>query len=510
MDGHTGGLKFSIDIIKRLDHVADEERAGDMTFRSRTVVLMVIAAMALGSLVTALFFMEGESSELPNQVSSESKEYQAYEEKLKKIYDTIRSNYVRNISDQALMDGALRGMIAALGDPHSEYMNPQEAKQFLNSIMNSSFSGIGAGVVMKDGQVTIESIVKDSPAEHVGLQVNDQIRKVDGKSIVGLTLNEAVSKIRGPKGTKVTLEVVRGGGAPFTVTATRKDIPQKTVSNKMLDNRIGYIGISQFSETTDKEFFTSLSQLEKQKMKGLIVDLRGNPGGLLSVVVKMCEQLLPKGKIIVSTQDKAGKKEVYRAKGTNVKAYPITILVDGSSASAAEIMAAAFQQAGGYTVIGQKTYGKGSVQSSVEFSDGSNLKLTIAKWLTPKGTWIDQHGGTKGLSPNIEVAPFSFTLAHLPEGKKTWKLDDNSIDVKNMQLILDALGLKPGRIDGYFDTRTQAALKNFQKSNKITENGELDAQTAKTLGTAYQKLLRDPKNDKQLQTAIQFLVHTSE
>lgn len=480
-----------------------------MTFRTRTVVLMVIAAMALGSLVTSLFFMGEEPKNLSNQISSDSKEYKAYEEKLKKTYDTIRSNYVRNISDQALMDGALRGMIAALGDPHSAYMNPKEAKQFLSSIMNSSFSGIGAGVVLKDGQVTIESIVKDSPAEHAGLQVNDQIRKVNGKSIVGMSLNEAVAKIRGPKGTKVTLEVVRGG-VPFTVTVVRKDIPQKTVGSKMMDNQIGYIGITQFSQTTDKEFFSAISQLEEQKMKGLIIDLRGNPGGLLSVVVKMCEQLLPEGKIIVSTQNKAGNKEVYRAKATQLKSYPITILVDESSASAAEIMAAAFQQSGGYTVIGKKTYGKGSVQSSIEFDDGSNLKLTIAKWLTPNGTWIDQHGGTKGLSPNIEVEPFSFTQANLPEGKKTWKPDSNSTDVKNMQLILDALGLDPGRTDGYFDTRTENALKNFQKANNISETGELDAETAKYLATAYQKLLRDPKNDKQLQTAIQFLAHISE
>ncbi|MXQ52810.1 S41 family peptidase [Shimazuella alba] len=481
-----------------------------MTFRSRTVALMVIAGMALGSLLTALFFMNDETEKAPSQVTSESQAYKNYEEKLKKTFDTIRQNYVRNITDQALMDGALRGMIAALGDPHSEYMNPQEAKQFLSSIMNSSFSGIGAGVVLKEGQVTIESIVKDSPAEHAGLQVNDQIRKVDGKSIVGLTLNEAVAKIRGPKGSKVTLEVVRNGGAPFAVTAVRKEIPQKTVSNKMMDNHIGYIGISQFSQTTDKEFFTSIAQLEKQNMKGLVIDLRGNPGGLLSVVVKMCEQLLPEGKLIVSTQDKAGNKSVYRAKATKVKSYPITLLVDNSSASAAEIMAAAFQQSGGYTVIGQKTYGKGSVQSSVEFSDGSNIKLTIAKWLTPNGTWIDQHGGTKGLSPNIEVQPFTFTQANLPEGKKTWKQDSNGTDVKNMQLILDALGLKPGRTDGYFDVQTESALKNFQKSNNIPVNGQLDPKTANALATAYQNVLRDPKNDKQLQTAIQFLEHISE
>ncbi|WP_028776667.1 S41 family peptidase [Shimazuella kribbensis] len=511
MDGLSCAFLFEVYIEKALDHtVVEEERAGNMTFRSRTVALMVAAAMALGSLLTALFFMNEETGTMPNQVTSKSDAYKNYEEKLKKTFDTIRGNYVRPISEQALMDGALRGMIQALGDPHSEYMNPKEAKQFLSSIMNSSFSGIGAGVVLKDGQVTIESIVKDSPAEHVGLRVNDQIRKVNGQSIVGLTLNEAVSKIRGPKGTKVTLEVVRGGSAPFSITAVRKDIPQKTVSNKMLDNRIGYVGITQFSQTTDKEFFTSLAQLEKQKMKGLIIDLRGNPGGLLSVVVKMCEQLLPEGKIIVSTQDKAGNKEVYRAKAKELKSYPITILVDGSSASAAEIMAAAFQQSGGYSVIGQKTYGKGSVQSSIEFTDGSNLKLTIAKWLTPKGIWIDQHGGTKGLSPNIDIAPFSFAQAHLPEGKQVWKKDSNGTDVKNMQLILDALGFKPGRMDGYFDTQTETALKNFQKSHDIPDNGLLDAQTVKYLGIAYTSLLRDPKNDKQLQTAIQFLEHSSE
>jgi carboxyl-terminal processing protease len=481
-----------------------------MTIRRRTAVLVMIASMALGSLLTAVFFLNEKGQTLPNQTAGKSNAYANYEEKLKKTYDTIRSNYVRPISEQALLDGALRGMVAALSDPHSEYMNPQEAKQFLSSIMNSSFSGIGAGVVIKDGQVTIESIVKDSPAEDVGLQVNDQIRKVNGKSIVGMKLNDAVSKIRGPKGSKVILEIVRGAGQPFRVTTTRKDIPQKTVSNKMMNNHIGYIGISQFSQTTDKEFFTAISSLEKQKMNGLVIDLRGNPGGLLNVVVKMCEALLPEGKVIVSTQDKAGNKVVYRAKATKLKAYPITLLVDNSSASAAEIMAAAFQQSGKYTVIGQKTYGKGSVQSSVEFSDGSNLKLTIAKWLTPNGTWIDQHGGTKGLSPNVAVKPFAFTVANLPEGKQISKRDSNNADVKNMQLILDALGLKPGRTDGYFDEQTETALKNFQKSNGIAVNGQLDTQTVKYLSIAYQSTLRDPKNDKQLQTAIQFLEHISE
>lgn len=494
-------------MLIRMDLLTSEdglERAGDMTFRSRTVVLLVIASMALSSLVTTIFLTDGKTDSTSDLAP---KDYQAYEAKLKKTYDTIRTNYVRSVSDQALLDGAIRGMVNALGDPHSQYMDQKEAKQFFSTIMNSSFSGIGAGVVLKDGQVTIDSIVKGSPAEKAGLQVNDQIRKVDGKSISGLSLNDAVSKIRGPKGSKVVLEVVRGGSTPFLVTAIRKDIPQKTVDNTMLDHQIGYLVISQFSQTTDKEFFSSLSQLEKQKMKGLIIDLRGNPGGLLSVVVRMCEELLPKGKTIVMTQDKAGNKTVYRAKATKLKPYPITILVDGGSASAAEIMTAAFQQSGGYTVIGQKTYGKGSVQSTIEFDDGSNLKLTIAKWLTPNGTWIDLHGGTKGIVPNIVVAPFSFTQANLPNPTTTLRQDSNTAEVKNMQIILDALGLQPGRTDGYFDEKTTEAVKAFQKISGIPESGALDSLTAKYLGIAFQNLLRDQKNDKQLQTAIQFLAH---
>jgi carboxyl-terminal processing protease len=475
-----------------------------MTFRRKTVALLIVASMAFGSIVTALF-SNNNIDFTSNTQSSKSKEFQTYEAKLKKTYDMIRANYVRPVSDKALLDGSIRGMVQALGDPHSEYMDPKEAQQFLSIIMNSSFSGIGAGVVLKDGQVTIDSIVKGSPAEKARLQVNDQIRKANGKSLAGLTLNEAVTKIRGPKGSKVVLEVVRGESAPFTVTAVRQDIPQKTVDNTMLANQIGYVNISLFSQTTDKEFATSLTQLEMKNMQGLIIDLRGNSGGLLSVVVHMCEELLLKGKTIVMTQGKTGNKTIYRAKASKIKPYPITILVDGASASAAEIMAAALQQSGGYKVIGKKTYGKGTVQSSVEFSDGSNLKLTIAKWLTPDGTWIDQHGGTKGLTPNIVVEPFSFTQASLPNTTKTLKHNSNGADVKNIQIILDALGLEPGRTDGYFDAKTGVAVKTFQSINRIPMNGSVDSLTAKYLSVAFQNLLKDPKNDKQLQVAIQFL-----
>lgn len=486
------------------------ERAGHMTFRRRTVAILILAAMAFSSMVTALFFLRNGDTGSPYSQSAEPADFQIYEAKLQKTFDIIRADYIRPVSDQTLLDGAMRGMVNSLGDPHSEYMDPQESKQFLSSIMDSSFSGIGAAVVLKNGHVTIESIVSNSPAEKARLQVNDQIQKVNGKSIAGLTLDKVVARIRGPRGSKVVLEIARGSTAPFSVTVTRQDIPQETVSDVMLVHRIGYLDISQFSESTDKEFFNAITKLEKQNMKGLIIDLRGNPGGLLNVVVHMCEEMLPKGKTIVMTEDKAGHKAIYRAKANQLKPYPITILVDGGSASAAEIMTAAFQQSGGYTVIGQKSYGKGSVQSTMQFSDGSNIKLTIAKWLTPNGTWIDQHGGTKGITPNIVVKPAVFTQATLPDPTQTLKQNDNSSAVKNVQLILDGLGLKPGRTDGYFDAQTTSAVKSFQQITGIPVTGIIDAQTANKLGLALQNLLKDPKNDKQLQTAIQFLGHIIE
>jgi carboxyl-terminal processing protease len=475
---------------------------------------MMVTAVLVSSFVTFLLVDDGgflqNLQEPVSLITGNEKAYEAnfdqYLPKLRETYAAIKGNYLRNVTDQQLIDGAIRGMVEALGDPYSEYMDPEEAKQFLSDL-ESSFTGIGAEVTIKNGRLTIISPIKGSPAEKAGLRPDDQILKVNGQSLEGLSIKDAVSKIRGPKGTKVVLEIARPGVKEvMTITVVRDEIPLHTVDSKVFSGQIGYISISQFSRDTADEFFGHLSKLESQGIKGLIIDVRGNPGGLLPAVLNICEQFVPRDKPVLITEDKAGKREVYYGKADRTKPYPIIVLVDRGSASASEILAGALKESAGALLIGETTFGKGTVQSALDFKDGSNLKLTVAKWLTPKGIWIDQHGGTKGIKPDLEVKKPAFTMASPPVPEKPLKQDDNNVQVKNMQIILDALGFAPGRTDGYFDDRTVQALKTFQQISHLPATGEFDAKTAEALQQAFLSFLQDPKNDYQLQVALKELL----
>ena len=221
--------------------------------------------------------------------------------------------------------------------------------------------------------------------------------KVNGVSLEGMTLNEAVMKIRGPKGTKAKLEVVRPGHSEILhITVIRDEIPIETVDAQMMKGGIGKIEISQFAEDTAKDFAEALKKMEGQGMKGLIIDLRGNPGGLLPAVLEIAEDLVPGEKPIMFTEDKRGQRVEYKSKLKEPKPYPIVVLIDKGSASASEILAAALKESGGYTLVGQTTFGKGTVQTAKDFNDGSNLKLTMAKWLTPKGQLDRPEGRNEG------------------------------------------------------------------------------------------------------------------
>nr|WP_232345520.1 S41 family peptidase [Paenactinomyces guangxiensis] len=425
--------------------------------------------------------------------------------KLKKAFSLIKSNYVHNVSDEQLIDGAIQGMVTSLGDPYSAYMDPKQANQFKEDLQ-SSFTGIGAEVTMKNGRLTIVSPFKGSPAEKAGIRPEDQVIKVNGESLEGMDLNKAVSKIRGPKGTKAKLEIVRPGVRDILrITVVRDEIPLNTVAAEMLPDQIGRITLSQFSEKTADDFAKELKKLEQQGMKGLVIDVRDNPGGLLPVVLEMLDQLVPGKKTVLMTEDKAGNRVKYNSKLEKAKPYPITVLINKGSASASEILAAALKESGGYPLVGETSFGKGTVQSAEDFEDGSNLKLTMAKWLTPKGNWIDQKGGTKGIKPDFPVKAPDYEHALPPDPVKPLKKDDNSVEVKNMQIILDALGFHPGRKDGYFDGRTELAVKAFQKTKNLPVNGQLNKATANQLRESFIKLLQDPKNDVQLQVAVQVL-----
>ncbi|MGI6126330.1 MAG: S41 family peptidase [Planifilum sp.] len=480
-----------------------------MYIRGRTAALLIVFSILCSSLLTAAAFGAGESiasiffGSVPASKSADGLEDGL--EKLQQTYNLIKREYIRDVDDQKLIDGAISGMVEALDDPYSVYMDQETAKQF-HSALESSFEGIGAEVTMKNGRVTIVSPFKGSPAEKAGLRPEDQVIKVNDVSLEGMTLNEAVMKIRGPKGTKAKLEVVRPGHSEILhITVVRDEIPIETVDAQMLKDGIGKIEISQFAEDTADDFSSALKELEKQGIKGLIIDLRGNPGGLLPAVLEIAEELVPGQKPIMFTEDKRGQRVEYKSKRQEPKPYPIVLLIDKGSASASEILAAAMKESGGYTLVGQPTFGKGTVQTAKDFDDGSNLKMTMAKWLTPKGNWIDQKGGTKGVKPDVTAKPPAFAQATPPMPEKPLKRDMASPEVRNLQLILDGMGYSPGRTDGYYSERTELAVKAFQKTRKLPVTGQVDQKTALKLQEEFLKLLRDPKSDIQLQVAVDVL-----
>ncbi|MBE0341985.1 PDZ domain-containing protein, partial [Paenibacillus sp. 28ISP30-2] len=436
-----------------------------MLKKSTAVLLMVIGLLG-GSLLTFAYTgatTVGNSAlgeGLLASVTGSSSTSRSDIRKIETAMDLIQGQYYQNVDRTKLVDGAINGMMESLDDPYSSYMGKETAQQFEQSI-EGSFTGIGAEVAAENGKVVVVTPIKGSPAEKAGLRSKDIILSVNGETLDGLDLNKAVSKIRGPKGRQAKVKIQRSGSPdPLEYTITRDSIDMETVTAHMESGGVGVITITQFSLNTADRFKEELAKLEKQGLKGLVIDVRNNPGGVLSVVIDIAQQFVPAGKTIVQVEDKNQKREEEKSKGSNKK-YPVTLLMNKGSASASEILAGALQQSAGAVLIGENSFGKGTVQTSYDkqMGDGSLLKITIAKWLTPNGTWIHK----KGIKPNIVVdQPEFFTAAPLNK-EKPLKYNMNSGDVKNAQIILQGLGYKPGREDGYLDKVTESPVLAFQK-----------------------------------------------
>ena len=301
---------------------------------------------------------------------------------------------------KALTYEALRGFVGQLGDPHTAFLDPEQAAQF-NSDLEGQFEGIGARVDKAEkGGVEIRYLFAEQPAEKAGVRVGDVILAVDGKDVTQLDLNEAISLIRGPRDTQVVLTIQRGAEAPFDLTVTRARIEIPVVEAKTLgDGKIEYVALSEFSSVASGRLEEALKTALAKKPTGLILDLRGNPGGLLDAAVRIGSFFVPEGNILIERfQD--GREQLYPRKGSYLLGdTELVVLVDGGSASASEIVAGAIQDAGTGKLIGEKSYGKGSVQLPNALSDGSQLRVTIARWFTPKDRAI--HG--VGLEPDIVV-----------------------------------------------------------------------------------------------------------
>jgi carboxyl-terminal processing protease len=325
----------------------------------------------------------------------------------------VKARYVEDVPVDTLMAGSIKGMVNSLNDPHSVYMDAKMFKEFMIET-EGSFGGVGIVIGTKDKLLTVVAPIEGTPGEQAGIKSGDQIIKIDGQDTKDLALDEAVNKIRGPEGSQVALTILRGQEVK-EYTLTRSNIQIKTVAGKMLENNIGYIRIAMFNENTGNDFIHKLQELEKQGLKSLVLDLRDNPGGLLDESVKVASQFVPKGPVVsVVTRD--GHRETHSSNLAAPK-YPVAILVNGGSASASEIVAGAAQDTGVGTLIGTKTYGKGSVQTVIRLDEGSAIKLTIAKYLTPK----DRSINGIGIEPDIKV--------ELPETKDKDVQLDKALEV---------------------------------------------------------------------------------
>lgn len=456
------------------------------------MIIFLIVFLTAGTTIFALSFGDDKAA---NVVMQERKEFN----KLYKAYDQIKKGYFADINEDDLIDGAIDGMVKSLDDPYSDYMTKEESKMFEDSI-TSSFEGVGAEIQELNGDIVVVSPIKGSPAEKAGLKPNDKIVEVDGKSVKGMSANEAVLLIRGKKGTKVTLSIIRQDKEdPIKMTITRDEIPINTVYSEMLEDGIAKIQITSFSTHTDKDLEDALKEMEEKDMKGLILDLRKNPGGLMEQAIDISNMFVPEGKTLFQVAYKDGQVEKYVAEEGKKISVPTVILIDEGSASAAEILAAAASESANIPLVGKTSFGKGTVQTTEKFQDGANLKYTMAKWLTPKGNWINE----KGIEPDYPVSlPDYATLPYInPE--KELKEDSASSDVKTAEQILKELGYKPGKVDSYFDSDTKEAVMEFQKQNDLKVTGVLTGETTVALMTKIQEHLQ--KNDPQLKKAVKVL-----
>lgn len=322
------------------------------------------------------------------------------ETKLSYLKKLIDETYLHDVKEKDLNEGIYKGYVEGLGDQYSAYYDKKETKELTESL-DGSFSGIGA-VMTQDassGVITITRVYDDSPAKKAGIKAGDVLYRVEEKTVTGKDLDKVVSWIKGKKGTKVNLTLLRGTNSDkIKVTATRDVIKVETVKYKVLENQIGYISISEFDSVTGAQFAKALKQLQKKNIEGLVVDLRNNPGGSLSTVCDILDSILPKG-LIVYTKDKNGKKEEYTSDEKHRLNLPMSVLVNGQSASASEIFAGAVQDYGKAEIIGTQTYGKGVVQNLFDLKDGTCVKLTTSEYFTPKGRNIDG----KGITPDVKI-----------------------------------------------------------------------------------------------------------
>ena len=362
-------------------------------FKSKIAVLLLVSCCA----VFCALFIDGNKAPL---LATTYKNYEALKV-FSDVLTIIQKNYVDEIDLKNLVYNAIKGMVANL-DPHSSFMPPETYKE-LQVETKGSFGGLGLEITSKDGILTVVTPIEDTPADRAGIKPGDKIIKIEDEFTRDMSLMDAVKKMRGTPGTKVKITIVREGmKEPKEYPLARAIIKIKSVKHKRIEDRYGYIRLTQFQEDTTREFKRALKDLDsgKQPLKGLILDLRRDPGGLLDQAVNVTDEFLDSG-LIVSTEGRIESQQMkfYAKKGSERHDYPLVVLVNAGSASASEIVAGALQDHGRAVVVGTQTFGKGTVQTIIPLNDGSGLRLTTAKYYTPNHRSIQE----KGVTPDIIV-----------------------------------------------------------------------------------------------------------
>ncbi len=419
--------------------------------------------------------------------------------KVMRVEDIIEELYYEDYDANAISEGAVRGMVNELGDPYSTYLSEEELAEFRLALENQ-YVGIGVQIESTEEYTYVTRVFDDTPALEAGVEVGDIFSTVNGEDVFGYTAYEISSLVRGEEGTNVKISFIRPGfSEEVELDITRGSYTLDSLEYEMLEDNVGYIKIIDFTSNIYSQFKDAYEELDDDGMESLIIDVRNNGGGYLDQVIQIADLFVDSSKPIYQEQTREGDPTLQY--GTSKKYdIDVAVLINGGSASASELLAAALNEINDSVLIGETSFGKGTAQRTVPIGDGSEIKITYAQWLTPDGNWIHN----VGIEPTIEVE-----LNEEHRYRKVLISDDLEYDlvsdqVLNAQQILSISGYEV-RVDGYFDKNMESVIKQFQKDNNIAITGTINIETANVLNQKLESYLSDYRNDSQIMRAIEEL-----